>query len=345
MAKAKKLPSGSWRVRLYIGKDPDGKAQYKSFTAATKKEAEAAAALYAIDKRRHDEVGMTVGEAIDAYISSKENVLSPSTIGGYRVTRRNQLQELMDVPLSEITNARVQGEINREALRLSPKTLRNAHGLLSAALAAYLPDFTLHTTLPAKEHKIRELPTVTEVITAVRGTDIELPVLLALWLSLRMSEVRGLRFSDISDGVLTVRNVRIKFGAEEFEKEKTKTYGSTRRLEVPEQIAALISEGEPDDFIVDMPAQTITKKLRRYVERSCGKEVTFHQLRHLNASVMLQLGVPNKYAMERGGWSSDNVLKEVYQHTFSAARKEIDKRIDDYFTEIICDTKNDTKPE
>ena len=342
MAKAKKLPSGNWRVRLYIGKDVAGKPQYKSFTAPTKKEAEAAAALYSVQKRQKDAIGMTVGEAIDRYIESKENVLSPSTIGGYRISRRNQLQGLMDVPLDEITNILVQAEINKEALRLSPKTLRNAHGLLSAALGVYMPDFTLRTSLPAKQHKIRELPTPEEVVTAIRGTDIELPVLLALWLSLRMSEVRGLRFSDISDGVLTVRNVRIKFGAEEFEKEKTKTYGSTRRLEVPAQIAALIGEGEPDAFIVDMPAQTITKKLRRYVERSCGKAVTFHQLRHLNASVMLQLGVPNKYAMERGGWSSDNVLKEVYQHTFSAARKEIDRRIDDYFTEIICDTKNDT---
>ena len=40
MASAKKLPSGSWRVNLYIGKTPDGKRQYKSFTADTKKEAE-----------------------------------------------------------------------------------------------------------------------------------------------------------------------------------------------------------------------------------------------------------------------------------------------------------------
>ncbi len=45
MASAKKLPSGSWRVNLFIGTE-DGKRKYKSFTAATKREAEFQAAQY-----------------------------------------------------------------------------------------------------------------------------------------------------------------------------------------------------------------------------------------------------------------------------------------------------------
>ena len=44
MASAKKLPSGNWRVSLYIGLDEKGKRKYKSFTADTKKEAEFLAA-------------------------------------------------------------------------------------------------------------------------------------------------------------------------------------------------------------------------------------------------------------------------------------------------------------
>ena len=108
MAKAKKLPSGSWRVLLYCGKRENGKPIYKSFTAPTKKQAEADAALYAIQKRHKDESGLTVGEAIDKYIENKENVLSPTTIAGYRMTRRNHLQGIMEMPLSEITNALVQ---------------------------------------------------------------------------------------------------------------------------------------------------------------------------------------------------------------------------------------------
>jgi hypothetical protein len=51
--------------------------------------------------------------------------------------------------------------------------------------------------------------------------------------------------------------------------------------------------------------------------------------------------VPDKYAMERGGWSTNNIMKSVYQHTFSAERKAVDDRIDDYFTGIY-DTIYDT---
>ena len=48
MAKAKKLPSGSWRVRVYDGKTAEGKNIYKSFTAPAKKDAEYLAAEYAL---------------------------------------------------------------------------------------------------------------------------------------------------------------------------------------------------------------------------------------------------------------------------------------------------------
>ena len=336
MAKAKKLPSGSWRVRLYTGRDEAGKAVYKSFTAPTKKEAEAAAALYAVRKKQKDEIGMTVGEAIDAYIRSKENVLSPSTIGGYRLIRRNHLQALMDVPLSDITNAAVQAEINREALRLSPKTLRNAHGLLSAALGMFLPDFTLHTTLPAKQHKLKVLPTPEQVLRAVKGTDVELPVLLGMWMGMRMSEIRGLRYGDISaDGLVTIHSAKLTVDGLDVEREQTKTYGSTRQLRLPSEILALIVPcDDPSSFVVPMQRSMIYKHYRKCLADAGLTPMTFHDLRHMNASVMLQLGVPDKYAMERGGWASNDTLKNIYQHTFTDKRHDVDAQIDRYFSSI-----------
>ena len=43
MAKAKKTKAGSWRIQLYLGRDPNGKQIIKSITAPTKREAEAKA--------------------------------------------------------------------------------------------------------------------------------------------------------------------------------------------------------------------------------------------------------------------------------------------------------------
>ena len=83
MPKAKKLPSGNWRVQLYTGK-VDGKRQYRSFTAPTKRAAECLAAEYAAGKRMDRAQGsaLTLKEAINAYIDLKSHILSPSTLRG-----------------------------------------------------------------------------------------------------------------------------------------------------------------------------------------------------------------------------------------------------------------------
>ncbi|MDE6019575.1 MAG: site-specific integrase [Ruminococcus sp.] len=331
MATAKKLPSGSWRVRVYVGDDSNGKHIYKSFTAGTKKEAEFLAAEYNL-KRKEKPKDLTVGDAIDGYIDNKDGVLSPSTIRSYKSVRNNQLQELMSVPLNKLTNVMVQASINRAARVLSPKSVRNAHGLLTAAVTMYMPDFIFRTTLPAKEHKIKNLPKPKEIIDAVRESDIELPVMLALWLSLRMSEVRGIRYKDISNGILTIRNVKLESN---IEKESTKTYNSTRQLALPERIATIIGTGDPDEYVVKFASSTIYRHFVQLIEEKTGKHMTFHDLRHMNASIMLALGIPDKYAMERGGWSTSSTLKNVYQHTFTDERRITDKKIDDYMEKLF----------
>ena len=65
--------------------------------------------------------------------------------------------------------------------------------------------------------------------------------------------------------------------------------------------------------------------------------MTFHELRHMNASVMVLLGIPDKYAMERGGWSSPHIMQSVYKHTFSEERIEVHNRINDYFDKILSE--------
>jgi len=39
--------------------------------------------------------------------------------------------------------------------------------------------------------------------------------------------------------------------------------------------------------------------------------------------------------MERGGWKSPNVMKEVYQHTLSKEREKVYDLIDDFFESIL----------
>ncbi len=108
MAKAKKLPSGNWRVQVYAGKDESGKKIMKSFTAPTRRQSKANAAIYLTAKKESEQTELTVGQAIDSYIHAKENVLSPVTIRCYRKYREKWLQGLMEIPVSELNNILVQ---------------------------------------------------------------------------------------------------------------------------------------------------------------------------------------------------------------------------------------------
>lgn len=78
------------------------------------------------------------------------------------------------------------------------------------------------------------------------------------------------------------------------------------------------------------------------LKRNNLPHMTFHDLRHVNASVMALLQIPDKYAMERGGWKTDSTMKGVYTHTFSKARKDVDETIDSYFESQLQGIKSKT---
>lgn len=330
VAKAKKLPSGSWRVNQYVGKGFEGKRIYKSFTAPTKKEAEYLAAEYVLKNKTMLERKI-LGSLIDAYIADRQSILSPTTIQGYQKIRRNDFQQLMDLPVDKIDNTVLQQAINWEAARKSPKSVANAYGLISTVLRqnSY---YRYNVTLPKKQKNKKDLPEPSEIFRIIKGTDIELPCLLAMWLSFRMSEVKGFKKSDIVDGIITVNRVMVYVDKKYIVKDIAKTAGSKRSLRLPDYVLSLVEAvSDEQEYLVAMSGQAIYKRLSRLLEKNDMPHITFHDLRHINASVMMLLNIPDKYAMERGGWESDSVYKNVYQQTFSRERQEVDRKIDAYF--------------
>lgn len=331
MAKARKLPSGNWNIRVGDGKG--GKA--KSFTAPSKKEVELMAAEY-VNGKTKGSYNRTIGECIDEYISMKENILSPTTISGYKKLRRNSLAGLCHYNISSITNEDLQRYFNRISARLSPKYVKNSCGFLASVFRIYRSDFRMNITLPKKQKVYKQFPTVEQVFNAVKGTTIELPCLLAMWEGMRMSEIRGAKKSNIRDGILTIDNVVVTVDGKRVEKKQTKTYSSTRQLKLPKYILDLIDAlPSEQDYLVTRTGQSIYMSLQHYLKKNELPLISFHDLRHMNASAMLALGVPDKYAMERGGWSSPDIMRNTYQHTLSEERKKVDALVDDYFSSII----------
>lgn len=328
------LPSGRWRCQVTVNGHRVSIVEDDPKTAHAK-----AVALRAeIIKAQRQPETLTVGEAIDRYIASKDGVLSPSTIRGYKGIRKNNLKTIMDVKLGALTPEAVQLAVNEDAKELSPKSVRNAHGLLSASLAVYLKDFRLDTTLPQKVRHEIGIPTedeVAKIMEAAHGTEMELPLLLAVWLGLRQSEIRGITWDAINGNILHVRQAMVD-GIDGPAVKATKTYSGDRKLRLPPYILEVIGRQErTGDYVVRLTGQAIYKRFSRLCESLGLPHYRFHDLRHLNASIMLAAGVPNKYAQDRMGHATDNMLKTVYQHILVSTRKEVDDIVDQKFSAIL----------
>lgn len=333
MATAKKLPSGNYRCRAY----DKTTGTTKSFTAPTKKEAEFLANEWLTGRKKLPPEDRTIKACIEDYIELKCKVLSPTTIKGYRSLLANQFSaDFLSTKLSDINSVVIQQEINVITIENAPKTVHNANGLLSAALKTYFPEFRYTVTLPKVQKRVRELPLPEDVMPLFIGTDIEIPVLLAVWLGLRMSEITGLKRSDIVNGKITIQRTRVRIeGGEIVEKESAKNVQSRRTLTLPPPIVELISQ-QTGEYITELSGDKIYHRYTKIMKKAGFEGVTFHDLRHINASTMLKLGIPDKYAMERGGWSTTSTLKRVYQETFSEERHAVDHRVDEYFSKILA---------
>ena len=97
MATAKKLPSGSYRCQIYDYTDDNGKRHYKSFTAATKKEAEYLATSFKLEEASTAKGNLTVGKATEQYINNRLSILSPTTVRTYTGIANNQSVKLQNL--------------------------------------------------------------------------------------------------------------------------------------------------------------------------------------------------------------------------------------------------------
>lgn len=329
--KPRELPSGKWRCEIMLNGQRVSIIEDDPQIAHAK----ALSIKNGVIKAAKNTADLTVGEAVDRYIESKDSVLSISTIAGYKKIKRNQFAPIENIKLGLLTREAVQKWVNSMARNMSPKTVRNAHGLLSASIGEYLPDLNLRTTLPQKERHDIAIPTgddIKKIVKAVKDTEHELYILLAIWLGLRMSEIRGLKWSDIDGDTLKIRRAMVDQG-----EKTTKTYSSQRDLPIPGRILELLLSAErTSEYVIPKSRHYIYENFQKVCKKAgVSQHYRFHDLRHINASVMLAQGVPNKYAQQRMGHATENMLKTVYQHTMDEETKKYNERIDAYFSGLF----------
>lgn len=336
------LPSGNWRCVALMGRDANGKQIRKSFTDPSKRAAWRLAceheALYQ-DKIITEDSQLTVGDAIDKLIQLKEPVLSPSTVMSYKAIRRTGLQGIISLRLCDLTSAIVQQEISREAMTKSPKTVRNAYGLLSAVLKQFHPALRLQVTLPQKKKEEICIPSLNDINALIaaadeRGDDdLALAIMFGSQLGLRRSEICALTFADVKDGSVIISKAVVRGADMVYRTKQPKSAAGYRTLPLTTQLAARLSRrsGAPSDFVVPLRPDLITRHFEKLQQALNMTPFRFHDLRHYNASVMISLGVPTLYITRRLGHSSDDMVKRVYGHLIHDKQDDVNRQMSEFF--------------
>lgn len=345
-AKVEQLPSGNYRCRAWY-KDETGKSRAKSFTAPTKKEAKLRAEHFLETLEYYKIPGnKTLGMLADEFIESCSNILSPSTIVGYQKIRRTAFQDIIDIRLSSLTKMMYQKAINNYAKDRSPKTVLSAHVFFHKLLKNEDINIADNVLLPKRtktEVQIPETEEIQQFLYHISDTKIYLYVLFAICLGLRKSEIIAIRWKDIDfkHQIIRINKARVKDLNGTYVEKQTKTYSGTRNIYLPsvlEKELFIIKDELTDPNDTNYVITASPASLASQYNRLCKKfnfPYNFHALRHYHASILTANGIPNKYAMERMGHATENMLKNVYQHTFKSKQKEFDVMVDDSMTEII----------
>lgn len=339
MPKAKRLPSGSYRTQVYAGKDETGKKFYESFTASTAKESELLAAQFKASINRRKQGDLTVGEAIDGYISAKEAVLSPKTAREYKSMARNHYDPIRHKIIRKLTSEDLQIYISSLVGKKNPKTIANIYGLLSASLALYAPDLSFRVSLPKKVKKKQTAPSDEEIQLLYKESNdiMKICIALAAFGSCRRGEICAIKYKDVTKTGVQIHSDMVQNSDNQWIlKEIPKTSESYRFVRLPQKILALIGTGDPNALIIPCNPSAMSHRFEHIRDRLGLHHVRFHDLRHYFASIAAVLGIPETYIADFGGWRQDSpVLKEVYQNKIIPIADRYAGKLMDHFDEII----------
>ena len=201
-------------------------------------------------------------------------------------------------------------------------------------------------TPPTTEH-------VDKVIEALAKRPVsQLAVTLALHTGMRRGELCGLRWSDVDwqSRTLRIQRQRQRRDAEDIVA-ATKTLGSIRPVPFGDTVDAALKEwreksieqakirGEAwseeryllshlDGSVID--PHTITADFVKAQKRLKLTPASFHDIRHLHATLLLLAGVPLKVVSERLGHASIAITANIYAHVTETLQREAVSKLEDY---------------
>ena len=315
--KIEKLPSGSYRVRQQF----NGTRHSIVFDhrptqgEVLRKLAEIADTVVAVG---------SFEQCAESYISSKSNVISPSTIKGYTSILNSLPKEFKKKNISSITQIDIQTVINDYAVNHTPKSVRNIHGFISAVLRQFRPDMNIYTTLPQKREYEHYTPSEEDIKRILEETKdnpfYHIPFQLGI-MGLRRSEICALTIEDVDfeNNMLTINKAMVKDVKNNWVIKSTKTTAGTRKIYIPD---TLLTEIKEYGKIYDGEPTTLLYGLNRLQKKLGITRFRFHDLRAFFCSYSHYMGMSDENIMATGGWKSSYTMKNVYRHEMKAVEDQ-----------------------
>lgn len=208
---------------------------------------------------------------------------------------------------------------------------------------------------PKIQRKAMTLPTNEELarlLAAAEGRWIAPIIRFALQTGMREGEIAGLKWQDVdlAAGRLHVQRTLVATSKGELiEKEMPKTKSSRRQLVLGKEAVALLRQQqrrqaearlalgpayEDGGFVWAWPTgkpinpKTISSHFARVVRLAGIPHITFHDLRHISASLLLAAGVHPRVVQERLGHSTFTITMDLYSHVAPTLQEEAATTLD-----------------
>ena len=360
-----------WQITIELPKDPiTGKRvrRYKS-VEGKKKDAELAMHEFIreIEKGYYvTDSKITICEWIDTWLEVYiiPNV-SPTTLSRYEGMIKRYIKPIIGhMQVQQLNTLAVQAWVN--GLKVSPvsgkemsaATVKHAYHVLKgsmdkAVLAGIIPRTPCTGIMLPKGQKkpavVYDEAQIRQLITAAKGTEMELIIDIELCLGLRRGELLGLQWDDIDwekNQIHIVHN-RVVVNGKSVVKDP-KTESSCRTVDVPTQLIQKLHKHKMQcwanrlrmgqnytvtDYIIVHPdgkpiyPEYVSQMFTKLQKKAGLPKCRFHDLRHLCASIMLMQGVNVKVAQEHLGHKDISTTMNIYSHVLPSVAKEAAQKI------------------
>ncbi len=356
-----------WLVRIYLGRDSQGKRQYLNQTVhGTKKEAQA----WLNRKLTERDTGValkpaqgTVGEYLRSWLeTAAAKRVRPKTFAGYQwLLEKYVIPAVVTRPLSKVTSLELQELFDSLAGSLSPRTLEYLRMIVRQGFRQAVKwrlltfDPTDGVQIPRRVRPEMRALTAEEarrLLAAARETRYATLFELALTTGLRPSEYCALKWEDVDfqRGTITVRRSLDWQPGGGWRLDEPKTPHSRRVIKLPPWlVTALAAHKLRQDFEREAAGEKCQdhgfvfttqngspvdrqhlgqRVLRRLLKQAGLPMIRLYDLRHTAATLALSAGVPVKVVSEMLGHANVALTLNVYAHVLPHMQEEAAQRME-----------------